>query len=355
MAGILFTVIVVSVITSLIGLLYLCKVKVLPRCCPCFKKLVNIVLGKLMFNSLLRACMQTFFMTCVGLWYSLKGTSVDSKEGIISLIVAILLTIYVFGFPIFSWMFLSKKKDKLREPEFKIKYDSLYLNLDYYKTKALPNTSFFFLRRIMFAALIVFCTSSIVLQIFIADILSTLMLVYFITVAPMNDRLSNWIQITNEIVVLVSVWLMFHFTEYVTDPATRYMLAFNFLYFVASDIVLNICVLIFTIIKKIFQACRSFFANRRAKKDMEVKIMADIEKRQQLKETQEVNAKAWRKQISSYFSQSSALNSSGINICGSLVNPPNKNPPSIQEQEHEEKEPATTAEQFIPNTQNIPL
>ena len=111
LAGILFTIIVVLVITSLIGLLYLCKVKVLPRCCPCFKKLVNIVLGKLMFNSLLRACMQTFLMTCIGLWYSLKVTSVDSKEGIMSLIVAILLIFYVFGFPIFSWIFLTKKKD----------------------------------------------------------------------------------------------------------------------------------------------------------------------------------------------------------------------------------------------------
>lgn len=125
-----------------------------------------------------------------------------------------------------------------------MKYDSLYLNIDYYKTRALYNTSFFFLRRILFAALIVFCTSSIVLQIFLADILSTLMLIYFITTAPMNDPLSNWIQITNEIVVLVSVWLMFHFTEYVNDPATRYLLAFNFLYFIASVIIFNVVVLI---------------------------------------------------------------------------------------------------------------
>ena len=180
-----------------------------------------------------------------------------------------------------------------------MKYDSLYLNLDYYKKTALPNTSLFFLRRILFAALIVYCTSSIVLQIFLADILSTLMLVYFITVAPMNDSLSNWIQITNEIVVLVSVWLMFHFTEYVKDPATRYLLAFNFLYFIASDIILNIAVLIFTIIKKIYLSCRSCFANRRAKKIMEQKTQAEIEKKNEL---QQVNDSKRRKQIITYFS-----------------------------------------------------
>ena len=165
------------------------------------------------------------------------------------------------------------------------------------------------------------------------------MLVYFITVAPMNDRLSNWIQITNEIVVLVSVWLMFHFTEYVNDPATRYLLAFNFLYFVASDIILNILVLIFTILKKIYSACRSFFVNRRAKKNMEHKTQAEIERNNEL---QHVNERKRRKQIISYFNQSSALNSSGINICGSLVYP-NKIPPSPQ-QVREQKETATLAD-----------
>ena len=142
-----------------------------------------------------------------------------------SLTLALLSLIYVIGCPIFSVMLLYRKKAKLREPDFKSKYDSIYQNVDYYKKKALQSTSWFFVRRFFFAGVIVFCTSSIVLQIFLADVLSTCMLIYFITVKPMNTSLNNLTQILNEIFVLISVWLMFHFTEFVNDPVTRYHLA----------------------------------------------------------------------------------------------------------------------------------
>ena len=55
--SILLYIMIFLVIGTLIAILYLCKVKVLPRCCPCFKKVVNIILAKLMFNSILRAMM----------------------------------------------------------------------------------------------------------------------------------------------------------------------------------------------------------------------------------------------------------------------------------------------------------
>ena len=70
--------------------------------------------------------MQTYLLTCISLLYSFKITDVKSKEGIVSLTLAILMLVYVIGCPIFSVMFLYRKKEKLREPDFKAKYDSLY-------------------------------------------------------------------------------------------------------------------------------------------------------------------------------------------------------------------------------------
>ena len=148
---------------------------------------------------------------------------------------------------------------------FKIKYDSLYQNLDYYKARALPHTFYFLGRRLAFAAVIAFCSSSIVLQVALADILSTLLLAFFICVAPMYDMANNGIQIINEMVVLVSVWLMFHFTEYVESPETRYNLAFYFLYFVAVDVVLNVILLIFSILNKIYRAVKRCIVKRKAR------------------------------------------------------------------------------------------
>ena len=134
---------------------------------------------------------------------------------------------------------------------------------------------------------------------------------------------------------------MFHFTEYVTDPATRYLLAFNFLYFIAADIILNILVLIFVIIKKIFSACMSFFARRRAKKNMEQKTQAEIKNKNELKNVLQVDENKRRAQIASYFNQSSSLDTLGINICGAKIYR-NKIPPT--QLSNEDREPVATTE-----------
>ena len=65
--------------------------------------------------------------------------------------------------------------------------------------------------------------------------------------------------------MLVSIWLMFHFTEFVTDPEDRYNLAFYFLYFVAFDVALNVILLVFTLLKKIFLALKLCCLRRIAK------------------------------------------------------------------------------------------
>ena len=96
----------------------------------------------------------------------------------------------------------------------------------------------------------------------LADILSTLLLIYFITQKPMVDFWSNAVQIYNELVVLTCVWSMFVFSNYVPSAETRYELAFYFLYFIAGNMVINVIFSIVTIIKRIYDACRSFFIRR---------------------------------------------------------------------------------------------
>lgn len=138
-------------------------------------------MSKLMFNSILRALLQTYLQTCISAWFSLQSTNFATSEAKVDFGLALITIAFAIGFIVFSYKFLHKKSKNLREPSFKAKYDSLYQNLEYYKKSALSNTSFFLLRRLLFAALIVFCGTSLVLQVLLADILSTLLLIYFIT------------------------------------------------------------------------------------------------------------------------------------------------------------------------------
>ena len=80
--------------------------------------------------------------------------------------------------------------------------------MDYYKPRALFNTSLFLVRRLVFAFIIVY-SKSVVMQVLLADCMSTLLLVYYLTVRPMNDWLSNTVQVVNECVVLFCTWLIF--------------------------------------------------------------------------------------------------------------------------------------------------
>ena len=98
---------------TLIAILVQCKRKVLPRCCGCFQKLVNLILAKLMFNSVLRALMQTYFASCIALGYGFAVTNFEESDGIFDFCLALVTLCAFLAFPIFSWKFLTRKKDEL--------------------------------------------------------------------------------------------------------------------------------------------------------------------------------------------------------------------------------------------------
>ena len=78
--------------------------------------------------------------------------------------------------------------------------------------------------------------------------------------------------------MLVCVWLMFHFTLFVGDAETRYELATNYLGFIAFNVGINILLFLFFIVKKIYSACSSMFAKRRAKRQAKNKVAEKLKK-----------------------------------------------------------------------------
>ena len=150
----------VLILSLLIILLVFCDRKVLPRCCPCFKKLIDFIKSKIMFNSLLRAILQTFLLTCISMWSAFQSSDVSSSQGVVDIGVAMLILFFALSFPVIVYRLLKQKYNEqdnnLRTPTTKAKYDSVYANIDYYKPKALYNTSLFLARRLSLAFLIVY-------------------------------------------------------------------------------------------------------------------------------------------------------------------------------------------------------
>ena len=87
----------------------------------------------------------------------------------------------------------------------------------------------------------------------------------------MADGYNNFIQVFNEAIVLICVWLMFHFTLYVEDAYTRYELANYFLYFLLITVIVNVSFLFLILGKKIYKAIKvqvtKRYASKKAKKN----------------------------------------------------------------------------------------
>jgi hypothetical protein len=115
-----------------------------------------------MFNSVIRTCLQTFLATILGSLCSLK-TFDRTSSAVIDLVLAIVIIIYALAFIVFSIRFLQKKFDNLRQPAFKQQYDTLYINVEYYNRQAIFFTCIYLVRRALFAIVICYCGSSIVL------------------------------------------------------------------------------------------------------------------------------------------------------------------------------------------------
>ena len=102
-------------------------------------------------------------------------------------------------------------------------------------------------------------------QIFVFDLVSTLLLCYFLTVRPMKDRINNLIQIFNEAVVLMCIQSMFLFTNYVGQAQTRYDMGQKVLYLLAGNILINLVVLVAELLKGVYKALRIWYLKRRNK------------------------------------------------------------------------------------------
>ena len=102
------------------------------------------------------------------------------------------------------------------------------------------------------------------------DALSTALLAYYLLSMPMKDLLNNWIQIFNEIIILICTWSLFLFTNYVPDPVLRYEFGQYFLYFIGFNLAVNILVFMWTILSSLIKWCRQKYGRNKQLKRVDI-------------------------------------------------------------------------------------
>lgn len=263
---------VLLTVLSIIGLLLLvllfccCRKKVIPKCCGCFQKLYFAIESRIFFNSILRACLQTFFAMSISVCYSYSTLSTGTSEEKTNVAVAVLLTAYLVVSPYISFICLKRHQVSLPKKTCKARFDSLYSKVDYYKRpSAYLYTMQFLLRRVFYACVICFLTQAVVLQVACLNILNLCVLTFFIGYKPMWDGLNNGVHIFNESAVVILTVGMLLFTDFIGDPEERYTYGYWFLYVAAFTSCANLLVFLWVILSSIYKAIHRAYKKRKAK------------------------------------------------------------------------------------------
>ena len=175
--------------------------------------------------------------------------------------------------PIFTAYFFTNYYKKLTDEEFDQRFGSLYVNIRADNRRALNQVVLYFIRRLIYAALIVFFPDNPDVQ-FIGFIISSGSLLAFQFYAlPMDDRQSQILEIYNESTILFCGLLLAPFFADAFDVNTdgQGQERYNFGWMMIGTVIMNIAVnqiaMMVTVAKKIYKALKK--AIKKIKKKLE--------------------------------------------------------------------------------------
>ena len=120
-------------------------------------------------------------------------------------------------FVFFAHIFLRKNLSSLNEPDFKERFNSLYLNIDTDIPHSYLLTTIFLVRRFLFGIILSFCDDRQDVQFFYMNFTSFLIIIYLIKVRPLVSCYLNFIEIFNEVILYGCTGLIWGMTDYQGD------------------------------------------------------------------------------------------------------------------------------------------
>lgn len=124
-------------------------------------------------------------------------------------------------FPIFSHILIRRNYQRLSDPEFKIKYGTLYTDMEH-KHTAKDSIILLCGRRFLIVLTTVFLNRFHLPMVFIYVYPSIFLLSYYITNNPFNMRWAYWLELLNESHVITTAYFTFFYTEWTTNIKARY-------------------------------------------------------------------------------------------------------------------------------------
>lgn len=148
---------------------------------------------------------------------------------------------YVILYPVFVGLFLHVAGPKYtKKPPLLNRFSSLYQGLYMPKSSCLHQVTVFLARRLLIGISIAFLRSYYFLQLEIFLLTSLIVTCYNIGVRPFDTSVGNYIEIANELLVLLTVYILHGFSYYIDMESDRYNIGWFYIQVVAIIFFLNL-------------------------------------------------------------------------------------------------------------------
>ena len=127
----------------------------------------------------------------------------------------VLSSFSIISLPIFSLIQLYLNKNKLEDPDFKKKFQTLYLNLNPWKHSAYLSTMMFTVRRIVLGISTILYTQHLIIILVFYIYTSIIQLCFYLHYMPLDTFVRNLLEIINEMFILFSAYYIIMFSSYV--------------------------------------------------------------------------------------------------------------------------------------------
>lgn len=263
--GTLFFMLLGQIQLMLVHLLLICLAKAIPKT----TRVRDKVSTYLYWNGSIRFMMEAYIDLCLFTLTNLK--ELNWREPIFGILasntLSIILIVLLTVLPIFLIYFFVKNALNWTNVNFLGKYGALLEGTDRKRhTKKwiivlIPAS--FFARRITMCLCIVFFDAFLVGQIGVQIIISTLLIILIGWHRPLESAFANNLELFNEIVTMMTLYLMFCFSDWVPDPEARSNCGFAFISVLGLYAAVHIFLLTANMCVKIYQSLRKKYYIRR--------------------------------------------------------------------------------------------
>ena len=159
----------VLAIVSLLFFIFFCKEYICFRAPQPVHSLFRYIDQKLRYNTVLRAMIESYYGICMTTCLTMKDEwNWDTTESMVNSLSSLIFLPYLIGFPIWIVNYLRKNRLALSDRDFQKRYNSLYLNVDYFKKAGLIFTPMLLTRKFIMVSDAVFMGFSPIAQCAIA-------------------------------------------------------------------------------------------------------------------------------------------------------------------------------------------